>query len=203
MDLYLTLLALGGVGMAAMAVSGLGRHGAAKTHAPSHAAAHGHASHALPHGARREMASPRAASGNPLIALVSPRVIFSVCLGMGTAGLLLQRFLGGPMLLGAALAGGIAFERLIVTPLWNFGFRFESQPALTLESAVSSEATAVSSFDVNGQGLIAVEVDGQVVQLLATLQRDDRELHVAVRSGAKVRIEEVDIERHRCTVSLI
>jgi hypothetical protein len=210
MDLYLTLLALGGVGMAAMAVSGVGRHGhgSARAHGRGAARAHGTPHSHAPHGAspRAEVstAPPHSApDAHPLIALISPRTIFSVCLGMGTTGLLLQRLIGGPVLLAVAVAGGIAFERLLVTPLWNFAFRFESQPALTLESAVSSEGTAVSSFDANGQGLVAIEVDGQVVQLLGTLQRDDRALHVKVRSGAKVRIEEVDIERNRCTVSLI
>ena len=48
--------------------------------------------------------------------------------------------------------------------------RFASTPASMLESAVTDEATAVTSFDANGQGIVSVEVDGQIVQILATLQ---------------------------------
>jgi hypothetical protein len=134
--------------------------------------------------------------------MMSPRVLFSVSLGLGTAGLALRPVLGGPILFAAALTAGIVFERFLVAPLWNFLFRFASTPALTLESAVSDEARAVTSFDANGQGLIAVELDGQSVQLLGTLQRADRDMHVRVPAGARLRIEEVDSARNRCIVSL-
>jgi hypothetical protein len=65
------------------------------------------------------------------------------------------------------------------------------------------EATAVTSFDRNGQGLIAVEVDGQMVQILGTLKSGDREMNVRVPAGSRLRIEDVDAARNRCTVSLI
>jgi len=82
--------------------------------------------------------------------------------------------------------------------------RFASAPAVTLESSVTDEATAVTSFDANGQGIISLEVDGQVVQILATLRADDRALGAArVRAGQRVRIDEVDAAQNRCTVSLI
>jgi hypothetical protein len=100
--------------------------------------------------------------------------------------------------------GGLLFERVLVRPLWNFAMRFASKPAVTLESAVTDEATAVTSFDANGQGIVSIEVDGQVVQILATLQRDDRALGGArVRAGQRVRIEDVDATKNCCTVSLI
>ena len=133
---------------------------------------------------------------------MSPRVLFSVALGLGTAGLVLRPVLGGPVLFAAALTAGILFERILVAPIWNFMFRFASTPALTLESAVSDEARAVTTFDSNGQGLIAVELDGQTVQLLGTLQPSDREMRVRVPAGARLRIEEVDSARNRCIVSL-
>ena len=62
-------------------------------------------------------------------------------------------------------------------------FRFESSPAATLESAIEDDARAVMGFDANGQGLVALDVDGQIVQLLATLSADDRARGVRVRSG--------------------
>jgi hypothetical protein len=109
--------------------------------------------------------------------------------------------LGGALLFVAAAVGGVAFERFIVAPLWNLAMRFASNPALTLESAVTDEATAVSNFDANGQGLVAIELDGQVVQILGTLQAGDRAMGVKVRAGERLRIEEVDTARNRCTVS--
>jgi hypothetical protein len=218
MDLYLTSLALGAVGLVAMAFSGFARHGhgshghAAGGHAghaghgghghaghghagPAHAAAHGH-----PAGAHAAASHNWASS---LASLASPRSLFSICLGLGTAGLLLRPPLGGGAITFlTALAAGVIFERVLVTPIWNFAFRFESNPALTLESAVSGEATAVTAFDANGQGLISVEIDGQVVQLLGTLQAADRALRAKVVAGARLRVEDVDSARNRCIVSL-
>ena len=157
---------------------------------PRHHASHSHAGHAKDHGS------------STLLALVSPRTWFSLCLGFGTAGVVLRSFLQGPVLLAGAIAGAILFERLLVGPLWKLVMRFESSPAQTLESAVTSEATATSTFDRNGHGMVSVEVDGQVVQLLGTLSQTDRALGVSVRAGARLRIEEVDVARNRCTVSL-
>ena len=134
---------------------------------------------------------------------MSPRVLFSVCLGLGTTGLVLRALLGGPLLFVAALAGGVIFNRFLVTPIWNFAFRFESNPALTLESATGGEATAVSSFDANGQGLIAIDVDGHMVQVLGTLRPEDRVYRAKVPAGTKLRVEDVDAARNRCTVSLL
>ena len=126
-----------------------------------------------------------------------------MCLGVGTSGILLRPVLGEPLLLIAALAGGVLFEAGLVRPLWNSLFRFASNPALTLESAVAGEATAVTNFDANGQGLIAIEMDGQMVQLLGTLQSDDRAMAIRIAAGTRLRIEDVDAARNRCTVSLL
>jgi len=134
---------------------------------------------------------------------MSPRTLFSMCLGFGTAGLLLRPVLGGVTLALASLLGGIIFERFIVSPLWNFTMRFASRPATTLESAVSDEATAVTSFDANGQGIVSLEVDGHVVQILATLQANDRLLGSRVRAGQRLRIEAVDEVKNCCTVSVL
>lgn len=203
MDFYLTAFALGAVGLIAMAFSGLGRHGRGGAHAPAAHGQGGHVGHA--HGGHSHAGhghTVNAPAPSRFLSMMSPRVLFSVALGLGTAGLALRPILGGPILFAAALTAGIVFERFLVTPLWNFAFRFASTPALTLESAVSDEARAVTSFDANGQGLIAVELDGQSVQLLGTLQRADRDMHVRVPAGARLRIEEVDSARNRCIVSL-
>ena len=214
MDLYISSLLLGAAGLGAMALGGLGHRGhAGSAHGHGHAVGHGHGHaaghvHGVQHSAHGHAvgnaSSGRAAVSNTLWTITSPRFLFSLVLGFGFAGLLLRPVLGGPLLLAGAVAGGVLFERILVAPLWNLAMRFASAPAVTLESAVSDEATAVTSFDANGQGIVSLEVDGQVVQILATLRPDDRALGAArVRAGQRVRIDEVDAEQNRCTVSLI
>jgi hypothetical protein len=127
-----------------------------------------------------------------------------VLLGMGLAGRATREFFGGgAILFVAALALGFLFEGVLVRPIWNLVFKFASKPALTLESCVEDEATAVTAFDKNGQGIISVDLDGHVVQLLATLRADDRALGAAVRAGDRVRIADVDSARNRCTVAVL
>jgi hypothetical protein len=217
MDLYSSSLLLGAAGLGVMALGGLGHRGGG--HAGSAAGGHGHATghghgnatghvHGVKHPGHVQDAAhapaARDAMSNTLWTITSPRFLFSLVLGFGTAGELLRPVLGGPLLLAAAVAGGVLFERVLVSPLWNLAMRFASAPAVTLESSVADEATAVTSFDANGQGIVSLEVDGQVVQILATLRPDDRALGAArVRAGQRVRIDEVDAEQNRCTVSLI
>jgi hypothetical protein len=140
--------------------------------------------------------------GRGLLALLSPRSIFSLLLGFGAVGLILGSLLGGVALLGVATLGALVFELALVRPLWNFLFRFESSPALTLESCIGDEARAATSFDAKGNGLIALELDGQVVQLLGSLRPEDRDAGIRIRAGDPLRIDEVDAERNRCTVRL-
>lgn len=207
MDLYVSSLVLGVVGLGAMALSGLGNRGhGGPSGGHGHAAGGGRAGGGHAHGAARGAHGSHGASAanRAVFALTSPRVIFSFFLGLGAAGLLGRPFLGGPILLGAAIVGGVFFERVLVSPLWNVLMRFASTPSSNLESAVTDEATAVTSFDANGQGIVSVEVDGQIMQILATLRPNDRLLGGArIRAGQRVRVEEVDSEKNRCTVSLI
>jgi hypothetical protein len=221
MDLYTFSLALGGIGLGTMAVAGLGARGGSQ-HGAGHSHGHaGHAGHA--HGAAARggsAASPTAGShhhdvadiraaqmpgiGRGLSALVSPRIIFSFLVGFGAAGVLLRELLGrGITLAIAAVLVGILFERVLVAPLWRLAHRFESSPALTLESSITDDAQAVSSFDARGQGLVAIELDGQVVQVLGTLRSEDLEAGVRVRAGDRLRVEAVDGARNRCTVSYL
>ena len=224
MDLYISSLLLGATGLTAMALSGLGSHGHAgggHGHAGHAHLGHGHAGHAqLGHGhgpaqvhAVQNSAAAHAhhavshgasgAAGRVFWAIASPRFLFSFALGFGATGLIARPFLGGPLLAATAIAGAVLFERSLVSPLWNFLMRFASKPARTLESALADEATAVTAFDSNGQGIVSLEVDGQIQQILATLTPEDRRLGVHVRAGQQVRIDDVDAERNRCTVSLL
>lgn len=216
MDLYIFCVVLGAAGMAAMALLGFtsghsGGHGhdtsghemhgvAAQSHAlpSSHSLSHTHSIGHAPHG-HLDADGWRAHAWSWL----SPRVIFNFLVGFGAAGLVFERLVGPFLALPIAIVGGIAFETLVVRPLFNSLFRFESQPAQTLESAIMSEARAVTGFDANGNGLISVELGGEVVQILGTLTGDERQAGVRVRAGDAVRIEEVDATRNRCVVSRI
>jgi hypothetical protein len=130
-------------------------------------------------------------------------VLFNVLVGFGATGLIVERLVGPLLALPIALIGGIAFESLVVRPIFNSLFRFESGPAQTLESSIMSEARAVTGFDANGHGLISLELGGEVVQILGTLTRDELKAGVRVRAGDSVRVEEVDGVRNRCIVSRI
>src|SRR5436190_10572519 len=220
MDLYVFSLALGGTGLAAMAVGGLGHlgHGARGGHG-GHAghghAGHGHASHGNAghghvahagqgslHTTHSHHAQHASEQGSGWISsLLSPRVLFALLVGFGAGGLVAAP-LGEPWRIGAAILAAAAFEGLLVGPLWRMLFRFESAPAATLESAIEDDARAVMGFDANGQGLVALDVDGQIVQLLATLAPDHRARGARVRSGDLVRVASIDAARPRCTVRI-
>jgi hypothetical protein len=204
MDLYSVSLATGAVGLGIMAFGGISRGGhAGHSHAAHAGNAHG--GHSGGSSARAPGLGPRGArtsvsGGWKWTSLLSPRVLFSFFVGFGAGGILAAS-LTEPLRLTAAAVAGIAFEALLVGPLWRFLFRFESREASTLESSIEDEARAVTGFDANGNGLVALEVDGQVVQLLATLSPDERARGVRIRSGDLVRVAEVDAARGRCTVT--
>ena len=215
MDSYTFSLALGGAGLLAMAATGLSHSG---THAPGHAAlVHGdHAGESGNGGGPHAYSDAHAVSHNPthtsahaggfraaVLSLASPRLLFSLLVGFGLTGIVARPFLHGSILALVALAGAVAFERVLVAPVWRLLFRFASNPAVTLESSLMGEAHAASGFDNNGQGLVAIEVDGQIVQCLGTLQADDLALGVRVRAGDVLRVEEVETARNRCVVSYV
>lgn len=192
MDLYTVSLATGAVGLGVMALGGLshGGHVGGARGGAAHGA-HGHHAGGLPHAS---------ASGFRWTSLLSPRLLFSLMVGFGAGGLAAAK-LGEPWQFGAAIVMAAAFESLLVGPMWRFFFRFESRPASTLESAIEDEARAVTGFDANGNGLVAIDVDGQVIQLLATLASDDRSRGVRIHSGDTVRVSDIDAARGRCTVT--
>lgn len=205
---YTFSLALGVTGLVVMAVLGFSHHGGDQAHHAGDAHGHGHGTdaghgHAGHHGGHdpHHGAEP---SGNALshfLALLSPRLLFSVLVGAGATGILAQRVLAEPVTALVAIAGGVLFEKLLAGPIWNLLFRFESRPAATLESAVMEEAQAAMDFDADGQGLVRIELDGQVVQLLGTLIPEERQGARRIRRGDLLRVEDVDAARHRCTVS--
>jgi translation initiation factor IF-1 len=190
-------LATGAVGLGIMGIGGFshGAHGGI-----THGARAGHAHVGHGPGARGAR-TPGSATGWRWTSLLSPRLFFALLVGFGAGGIAATP-LGEPWRLGVALVAATVFETLLVGPLWRFLFRFESQPATTLESAIEDEARAVTGFDANGNGLVSLEVDGQVVQLLATLASSERARGIRIHSGDLVRVAEVDADRGRCTVTL-
>src|SRR6185295_9177086 len=137
-------LLLGFAGLLIMAVSGVAGHGGDHSghghgHGGGHLHAGGHHGDLNVHGAGDGLAHAHGpdsgdahhgehgadrAIGAWFLSFLSPRVLFSILIGIGAAGLLLGGFLGGPLLAAAAVAGGFAFELLAVRPVWNFFFRF-------------------------------------------------------------------------------
>lgn len=121
--------------------------------------------------------------------------------GFGAGGIAATS-LGEPWRAGIGLVAAAAFEFIFVGPLWRFFFRFASQSASSLESAIEDEARAVTGFDRDGSALVAIELDGRIVQLLATLSPEDHASGVRIRQGDTVRVSSVDPERNRCEVRL-
>ncbi|PYP66182.1 MAG: hypothetical protein DMD26_08685 [Gemmatimonadetes bacterium] len=198
MNIYEFTLALGAAGLGIMGLSGFahtvgGHHGA-------HASPSSHTGHHAVSARAGARSGGGRVGGRALWALLSPRPVFSILVGFGAVGLVLHSILPGAALFAVAALGGLAFEFGLMRPLWNFLFRFESAPALTLESCIGDEARAATSFDAKGNGLVVLELDGQVVQVLGSLRREDREAGVRVRAGDPVRIDDIDAQRNRCTV---
>jgi hypothetical protein len=212
MDIYIFSVVLGAAGMAAMAFLGFSSsHGV--THHGHDTSGHemhgvgGHA-HVTPHThlTAHTHATPHSHAGDwksHAWSWLSPRVMFNFLLGFGATGLIVERLVGPYLALPIAAVGGVAFEMLVVRPIFNSLFRFESAPAQTLESALMSEGRAVTGFDANGNGLISLELGGELVQVLGVQLNSDRAAGARIRAGDIVRIEEVDSTRNRCTVSRI
>ncbi len=160
MDLYIFCVVLGAAGMAAMAflgftsshsgghhghdtsgheLHGVGGHSHDVLHIPhlkdgGHMTAHAHAPPVHPDGWKTHAWS-----------WLSPRVLFNVLVGFGATGLIVERLVGPFLALPIALVGGIVFETVIVRPIFNSLFRFESAPAQTLDSSIMSEGGRASS----------------------------------------------------------
>jgi hypothetical protein len=136
-----------------------------------------------------------------LLTLLSPVDVFSYALGFGAAGLLLQHVLFGRTLIGVAIVAAILFNLALIHPVMNLAMKFASKESKGLEGAVSSQAEACGQFDSRGRGIIQLNLDGQVIQLLATLDPDELERGVSVGRGDKVIILEVDGAKNQCRVS--
>jgi hypothetical protein len=192
--IYTILFLIGLVGIAAQALLGLGTHG----HSGHNPAGHSHAGHA---GHTQHAGIGRFSAGW-LLTLLSPLTIFSVCLGIGAAGLLLRplHLVSAPHF-ALALLAGLLFYAAMVRPLSNLIFQFASEPAKALDGAVAEMAEALSHFDTSGKGLVRVTVDGQLVRVLAFLEPDERAEAAAVQPGDQLMIVSVDGRANTCRVA--
>ena len=224
MNVYLSATVVGLLGLIGMAALGLahghspggrshgghgsGTHGSG-THGHGENGSHGHSSHSTAaRGHHRASSDTGGSVLSSILILTSPRLILSVILGFGLIGLLLSAFpltshLPAATLLGLAGAGGVAFNGLVIQPYWNALMNFQSRPALSLGSSGLESANAVTDFDHSGSGLVALEFEGEVRQLLATLDTAEQQRGLRVRRGDKLHIESIDEGRNRCTVSSV
>jgi len=195
MDAYVFALTLGTAGLAAMTVLGF-HHG----HAPVRSG-HGHHPTHVRGGHRSAGHRHHAGTSSRLLLFLSPRLWFSLLVGFGATGLLVGQHAGAAVRLGVALLGALAFEMVLVRPIWSLATRFASDPAMTLETGVMDDAEAVTGFNAKGEGLVRLDLDGQVVQLLGVLTSGERAAGIRVAAGDRLLVEAVDPARQRCTVS--
>jgi hypothetical protein len=196
--------------------AGYGAHAAAghavahgDGHGQVHAPAQGHHAHGQ-HGVGNSHHGDghqdgRAGEGVArLFTLLSPLTVFSFFMGMGLTGLLAQTYLSSlsSILTGLiATAGGVAFYRLLVRPMWGIVLRFASNPAETLRGAVATDAEALSRFDARGRGMVRVTVDGEVKSLLAYLEPEDTSKGIVVSPGDRLVVTGVDEKKNTCRVT--
>lgn len=199
------LLGHGGHG----AAHGVGAHGAAHAGAPIAGAMK--VSGTAPPGSQSPLSKEMVPAGDDPSAepvtsgmvryLPSPRAVFSVLALYGAFGnaLLHAGHLGTLFAALIAIVPTLLVERLVITPVWNLVFRFQGTPSTPLTQLLFGEARAVTPFR-NGRGLVSTIRDGRMVQLSARLREDQANFPVKV--GEILRIEDVDAENERLTVSV-
>ena len=153
--------------------------------------------------ANRATSSARGSFKDALANWLSPRVLFTLALGIGATGLLLAPLVSNEIALAIlSLAGGLFLEKAIVAPLWELLMRFGSAPARTLESAILEEAVALTAFDSQGCGLVSITLDSHEMRVLAHLKSDAANIPPPrVRTGDLLIVESVDAARGQCVVS--
>lgn len=150
----------------------------------------------------RAVSGVRGSFKDALSAWLSPRVLLTLSLGIGATGLLLEPLISNQIALAAvAMAGGLFLEKALVAPLWGMLMRFGSVPARTLESALLEEAVALTAFDSQGCGLVAITLDGHEMRALARLKSDESLPPPRVKTGDILIVESVDAARGQCIVS--
>ena len=193
--MFLTLMVIGLVGLAAMALPALGRHGAF-----GHAQLTGHVAHPALAAASTALVHKASPTGI-MHFLPSPRALFSSLALYGAFGdVMVAAHLAIGWAALAAVLPTVIVERFAVTPLWRLAFRYQGQPSAPLAAVVMSEATAVTPFR-NGRGIVSLVREGRMVQFSARLI--DAQVGMPVQVGDRLRVEDIDPERERLSVSIL
>lgn len=120
-------------------------------------------------------------------------------MGFGVTGALVSHFIQGWPCLVLALLGAYLVRTFCIGPLMSGVLMWASAPAKTLDAAVLETGAAASNFDEQGYGMVRLNLDGQVVQLLGQVAPEDR-AGPRVSSGEILFIRSVDTVRQRCVV---
>jgi hypothetical protein len=191
---YWTLFFIGLFGLAAVLALGMG-HGGAGGHHLGHGA-HGHAGHG------HDVGGVSVRLGDLFWSLLSPLAFLSICLGVGATGLILQHHLASHAATAIlAATGGLALYGLAVRPLTALIFRFESEPSKALEGVTAHTVEAASHFDTAGKGIVLLNVDGQIVRVLATLDAQDQAKAGSIEPGETLTVVSVDGHKNTCRVA--
>ena len=134
-----------------------------------------------------------------LLTWFSPAYLSGAIIGFGATGTLVAPILHGWLQLGAALAGAYIICFFCIRPLLTGLQKWTSLPAKTLADAILENGTAVTDFDAKGYGLVRLNLDGQVVQLLGQLAPEEQS-GARVRSGETLFVRSVDPAKQRCVV---
>ena len=192
------------VGLVIMAIPAVGRgHGMLGNggHSAHPLLGHGHA-HGSAATAKGELIPADLSHSNALRWIPSPRTVCSSLALYGAFGnaLVHAAHLSFAAAAITAVIPALLIERLLLNPLWNFVFRFQTPPSSPFETLVLSEARALDAFR-NGKGLVETVRDGRRIQLMAELQEDQARLPIKV--GTVLLIVDVDAGRERLIVTVL
>jgi hypothetical protein len=207
LDIYLSCLIGGGVALVVLAFCGIGFHhigirpGVGHTsHAPG-----GHVR--VPARQAGHLSSARTTAANQAVSnlisgvltWLSPAYLAGAIIGFGATGTLFAPILHGWLQLAVALIGAYVLCFFCIRPLLTGIQKWASLPAKTLTDAMLENGTAVTDFDSKGYGLVRLNLDGQVVQLLGQLAPEEQS-GARVRSGETLFVRSVDPGKQRCVV---
>lgn len=162
---------------------------------------HGHIHGAIPksghHGSSHGVAKFDFKSLLPL----SPLDLFSYCAGAGLGAFLMRPYMLRSWLPIAAVIGAIIFDLVFTKTILRTITRASADPSRGLEGTVATEGVAATNFGDDGKGLVKLTLDGQIVQLLATLELSERNAGVRVKKGDSLLVVQVDSVKNTCMVT--